>query len=160
MSNLFWAIILHIIGIIIILAEFVIPSLGLLTVIAMSSIGFSLYLIYDQVSLGVFTAIVSLDILLMPFLVWIGIKVIARSPFALRNDLSKVSIESEDTFDLKTLIGQTGVVITPLRPAGKIQLDNKKFDVVSSGDFIQNGTKVVVFKVEGHRIVVKPFVID
>lgn len=53
------------------------------------------------------------------------------------------------------LLGKTGVVVTKLRPAGVIVLDESKYDVVSEGEFVEVGTAVLVVKVEGARIVVR-----
>ena len=53
------------------------------------------------------------------------------------------------------LLGRTGVVVTKLRPAGVIVLDEARYDVVSEGEFVEVGTVVSVVKVEGVRIVVR-----
>ena len=53
------------------------------------------------------------------------------------------------------LLGRTGVVVTKLRPAGVIVLDEARYDVVSEGEFVEVGTLVSVVKVEGVRIVVR-----
>jgi membrane-bound serine protease (ClpP class) len=51
--------------------------------------------------------------------------------------------------------GARGVAETPLRPAGKVRLDGKRWDVVTDGEFLDAGTEVVVASVDGARIVVK-----
>ena len=89
MPNFVWPLILQILGILIILAEFIIPSFGLLTVLSLTSFGFSLYLARDLLSAQVFTVFVIADLTMIPVLIWIGVKIIANSPFALRSDLSK-----------------------------------------------------------------------
>ena len=57
--------------------------------------------------------------------------------------------------DNSRYLGKTGVVLTELRPAGSIELDGEKLDVVSRGEFIEQGTGVEVVEVSGNRIVVK-----
>ncbi len=57
--------------------------------------------------------------------------------------------------DHRHLIGKTGVVVSKLRPAGVVELDNQKYDVVSEGEFVEAGTLVQVVSVEGVRIVVR-----
>ncbi|SNS92297.1 membrane-bound serine protease (ClpP class) [Anaerovirgula multivorans] len=52
-------------------------------------------------------------------------------------------------------IGQEGIVITYLRPAGTIDVDGEILDVISEGAFIEVGSRVKVAKVEGRRIIVK-----
>lgn len=53
------------------------------------------------------------------------------------------------------LVGKEGLSLTILRPSGMVQIDGKKFSVVTSGDFIDSGETVQVVRVEGSRIVVK-----
>ncbi len=54
------------------------------------------------------------------------------------------------------LVGKKGVVITTLRPAGRIEIENESYDVVTEGDFVEKGHVVEVIEVRGNRIVVKP----
>lgn len=56
---------------------------------------------------------------------------------------------------LETLIGAQGVALTPLRPAGTAQINDRRVDVVTEGDFIDAQTPIVVIHVEGVRVVVK-----
>jgi membrane-bound serine protease (ClpP class) len=56
---------------------------------------------------------------------------------------------------LHDLTGAEGVALTPLRPAGAIDLDGRRVDVVSDGAFIDAGAKVRVVRVEGTRVVVR-----
>lgn len=53
------------------------------------------------------------------------------------------------------LIGRRGITQTALRPAGVMELDRERLDVVSDGLFIDKGQEVEVIKVEGSRIVVR-----
>lgn len=53
------------------------------------------------------------------------------------------------------LIGRVGETSTPLRPAGTIELDGERIDVVSEGSYIDRGKSVIIVKVEGSRIVVR-----
>ena len=57
--------------------------------------------------------------------------------------------------DHRESIGRIGVVVTKLRPAGVIAIDEVKYDVVSEAEFIEQGTPVQVVGVEGVRIVVR-----
>jgi membrane-bound ClpP family serine protease len=59
------------------------------------------------------------------------------------------------TEDLKYFVGQKGVTITILRPAGTADFNGIKLDVVSEGEFISKDRKVEIIKVEGRRIVVR-----
>ncbi|OKP97216.1 nodulation protein NfeD [Paenibacillus sp. P46E] len=54
-----------------------------------------------------------------------------------------------------SLVGASGVSITPLRPAGTASLNGERVDVVTEGSFIDTGVSISVIKVEGGRVVVK-----
>ncbi|QDU59777.1 hypothetical protein Pan216_06090 [Planctomycetes bacterium Pan216] len=54
------------------------------------------------------------------------------------------------------LLNQTGVAMSTLRPAGRMELDNEYFDVVAQGEFVDAGTPVKVVEVYQNRIVVRP----
>lgn len=52
-------------------------------------------------------------------------------------------------------IGRTGRTLTPLRPAGIVEIDGERLDVVSTGDAVETGQHVKVIRVDGNRIVVR-----
>lgn len=53
------------------------------------------------------------------------------------------------------LLEKIGKTVTPLRPAGTVELDGERIDVVSQGSYIEKGKKVIIVKVEGSRVVVR-----
>ena len=53
------------------------------------------------------------------------------------------------------LLGEIGVSLTTLRPAGKAQFGDTFLDVIAEGDFVEPGRRVQVIEIEGYRIVVK-----
>ena len=56
--------------------------------------------------------------------------------------------------DYGMLVGKEGVVTAELRPSGKVEIDGKVYDVVSTGAYIEEGERVVVAEAVGMRIVV------
>jgi membrane-bound serine protease (ClpP class) len=52
-------------------------------------------------------------------------------------------------------IGREGISLSQLRPAGKAEFGGLRLDVISSGELIEAGRKIVVEVVEGNRIVVR-----
>lgn len=53
------------------------------------------------------------------------------------------------------LVGQSGVALTPLRPAGMADVAGERLDVVTEGEYIASGSAVVVIRSEGYRHVVR-----
>ncbi|MBE6992358.1 MAG: hypothetical protein E7430_07250 [Ruminococcaceae bacterium] len=57
--------------------------------------------------------------------------------------------------DMQYLLGKEGKAVTDLRPAGMMDMDGVRLDVVSRGDYIRAGSAVEVVEVESNRIVVR-----
>jgi membrane-bound serine protease (ClpP class) len=55
----------------------------------------------------------------------------------------------------KDLVGQEGVALTALRPAGMARFGDKKVDVVSEGEVVDRDARVRVVEVKGNRVVVR-----
>ncbi|MFM7149953.1 MAG: NfeD family protein, partial [Gemmataceae bacterium] len=53
------------------------------------------------------------------------------------------------------LLGAIGHAATPLRPAGKMQVEGRFVDVMAEGAYIMAGARVQVIEIEGNRVVVK-----
>jgi membrane-bound serine protease (ClpP class) len=58
--------------------------------------------------------------------------------------------------DRRSLIGQAGFATSYLRPAGYAAINGQKVDVLTEGEFVAAGTPLVVTRVEGARIFVRP----
>lgn len=57
--------------------------------------------------------------------------------------------------EISDLSGEKGKAITDLRPSGTASFGGKKYDVVTSGEYITKGTDIIIVKVEGSKIVVE-----
>ncbi|MEA5047854.1 MAG: NfeD family protein [Eubacteriales bacterium] len=52
------------------------------------------------------------------------------------------------------LVGKSGIALTPLRPAGIAEIEGKRVDVMTAGEFLAKGCRVTVAKAEGMHILV------
>jgi membrane-bound serine protease (ClpP class) len=52
-------------------------------------------------------------------------------------------------------LGQQGLAVSVLRPAGIAEFDGERVDVVTDGVMIESGERIVVTRVDGNRIVVR-----
>ncbi len=151
-SKLIVPVLLQLAGVAVIIAEFVLPSAGVLTVVALGIFGYSLYLVFTDISVGAGMVFVLIDIITIPILVLIGIKILARSSsVSLRSSLQK----GDGAETVSSLLGTEGVTISDLRPAGVALIEGRRRDVVSKGEFIPKDTQVKVVASEGYRIVVR-----
>ena len=56
---------------------------------------------------------------------------------------------------LEALVDREGRTLTPLRPAGLAEIDDRRIDVVADSELIPAGVRVRVCEVEGNRVVVE-----
>jgi membrane-bound ClpP family serine protease len=148
-------VILQLIGVIVLIAEIIIPSGGILGIITVSLMGYSLYLVFTTISTFAGMVFVIADIIMFPIVLFAGIKLLAKSPATLKTSLSKTDGYSSQSDELVEFMGLTGTVISDLRPAGTAKINNQRVDVVSRGEYINKGAEIVVLAVEGNRVVVK-----
>nr|WP_285842983.1 nodulation protein NfeD [Metabacillus litoralis] len=150
------SIILFILGIILIIAEFFVPG-GILGIVGFVSIITSLY-----VASGDF---VHMTIsLLISFAVSVTASILLVKVFGKRMNIFKKLILRDSTntesgyvsnVSRAELVGAEGVALTTLRPSGTAIFSDERLDVVTEGGYITKGNKVKVVKVEGSRIVVR-----
>jgi len=55
----------------------------------------------------------------------------------------------------KLKVGDTGIAITKLRPAGQARFNNAVVDVVTEGDLIEKDRRIKIIQLQGNRVVVK-----
>ncbi len=146
--------VLQIIGVIVIIAEIILPSGGILSILAACLLGFSLFKAF-ALSTNVGMLFLGADIIIVPALVLLGLKLIAKSPVTLRKTLSKEDGVMSQKKEMEILLDASGTAITDLRPAGSIKIDNKRIDAVTRGDYIDKGTQVRVVEVTGNQIIVR-----
>jgi len=155
MSALILPIILQLAGVVVIIAEIILPSGGILSIIAAGLLGYSLYMVFAGVSTFVGMVFVIADVIMLPVVLIVGIKMLAKSPVTLKTELSKDNGYSSQSEELSTYMGGRGTAVTTLRPAGTALINDQRVDVVSRGEFIEKGTTVVVDSVEGNQVIVK-----
>lgn len=153
--NFIIPIILQILGAVVIIAEFIVPSMGILTAIAVALTGYSLFLAFTTISSTAGFAFVALDIILFPVIVFIGIKLLAVSPASLKMTLKDIEKEGEELEYYTSLVGKTGTAVTNLSPCGIVLVEDSRIDVVSEGNFIEKQDKVKIVSVNGNRVVVE-----
>ena len=101
-------------------------------------------------------------ILAIPLLLCIALSICLHSAANGRLSKSRLVLhdvatqaETAETNDFASFVGKEGESRTVLRPAGIAEFDGVKLNVVSDGEYIANGARVVVDRVEGNRIVVR-----
>jgi membrane-bound serine protease (ClpP class) len=156
MNDTAWVpLVLQIAGILVIMAEIIIPSGGILSLVAAGLIGYSLYLAFTTVSATAGYLFLAADAVILPLLVYVGLKLLEKSPVTLRRTLSSRDGVTSQALNLESLIGKQGTAVTDLRPSGKALMEGKKVDVVTRGDYISKESKIIVMKVTGNQVIVE-----
>ena len=57
--------------------------------------------------------------------------------------------------DTHSLLGEEGVTMTPLYPAGSAMFGDRKLDVITRGDYIDEGKRVKIVETHGNRLIVE-----
>jgi membrane-bound serine protease (ClpP class) len=153
--SLTFPILLQLAGVFVIIAEVILPSGGILALLAVGIFGYSLYLVFTEVSATAGIIFAVADLVMIPILVIVGLKLLAKSPVTLRETLSRSGGVSSQPPELESFMATAGKALTDLRPSGVALLNGRRTDVVSRGEYIEKGSAVVVISVTGNQIVVK-----
>jgi membrane-bound serine protease (ClpP class) len=148
---------LFILGIILLLIEiFLIPGFGLTGVAGIILIFVSIFFTLGGGTRALYSIGIVAAILLIFFIILLFL--FPKLPIWSKLGL-KEKLETEKGYttysNLEDLIGKEGVVITTLRPSGTIEIDGKRYDAISLGEFIEKNSKIKVIKIEGGKIIVE-----
>lgn len=161
MSPTTLAIMLLLIGLAIALMEVLVPSAGILGIIAAGALLGSLLVAFRHNAIFGFTllAIVAVS---LPVIIVLGFKMLPNSPVGRRLILSSPTDSVEalgkagiSDRDFAPLLGKSGTTLSALRPSGFALIDDQRFTVVAKGEMIEEGADIVVVNVEGNSIVVE-----
>ncbi len=153
------AIILLILGIILVIAEFFLPG-GIVGLLGIGAILGSLMMSgYDMGHMALSISIAFIVAIVAAIYLYrrIGMdKGIFRH--IILKDQTSTELGYVSSVNRLELIGMEGVSLTPLRPSGTGMFADEKIDVVSEGSFIEEGKTIKVTKVEGMRVVVREII--
>jgi len=155
MREFFIPVVLQLAGVLIIIAEIILPSGGLLSLVAVGLFGYSLFIVFHDISTKAGTYFVLADLIIIPALLALGLKFLARSPATLRETLSSENGVVSQSPELESFMGREGKSVTDLRPGGTAIIDNKRLDVVSRGEYIEKDSNLIVVEVTGNQIIVR-----
>lgn len=154
-----WVIALFVVGIFFCMIELLIPGFGFFGIsgLVMIVIAIVLRMIMggDALMLLYMLAISGVLFALLFWLLGSFIRKRQRDPKSLFYVKPTVSEQiTAGTKDYTKLVGKVGVATTILRPVGRAQIDGVVVDVVARDGFLDEGTAVKVFSVEGQTVTV------
>ncbi len=159
-------IIIFIVGVILLLVEiFVIPGFGIFGILGIIFMIGGLFLglisdfpLVDSNMLAGAVIQLASSFVIAAFVIYLLTKFLPKSK-TFGNLILQTNINQRSGYtsniDLEHLLNKKGKAITVLRPSGIAIIEDKRYDVVTEGDYINKGTKIMVTKIEGSKIVVK-----
>ncbi|WP_164101823.1 NfeD family protein [Candidatus Laterigemmans baculatus] len=158
---LVWSIGLLIFALFCVVAEFLVPSAGLIGIAAaLSFIAAILVAFGESQSLGMtFLAIAMIS---LPVLLTAMVRIWPQTPVGRRmlnlpggGSEERAVVEDPRMVELRSLVGRVGVARTDLLPSGLIEIEGRRYDAVAPGAAIDRGAAVEVFNVETGKIRVR-----
>lgn len=153
-----WVVIaIFIIGIMLLILEVIVPGFGVPGILGIIAIMASIVMASSSIEQALTSIIIT--VILIVIVILLLLKFLPKNnkffdritlSTSLNTSSGYVSSKNYDSYN-----GRLGVTITPLRPAGSIEVDGKRLDVVSEGVYIEKDQNVKIVKVEGNRIIVR-----
>ena len=151
-----YAVGLLVLGFVMILLEiFVIPGFNIFGLAGFATVCLGIYFAYAKLGTQAAVIVGLAGLAGTVALVWLLVRNRAWQRLVLAGQTDRASGYRSAPVDLESLVSQTGVALTPLRPTGRAQFDEQIVDVVTEGGFIESGDRVEVLSVHGNRIVVQ-----
>ena len=149
--NVFIIVLVYVAGIGLMFSELLLPGvvmgvIGVCCVVASVAMAF---VMLENPTLG--WVLSGISVVLVPAFVIFWVKFIERY-FSIKGSEKSFSSSEEGIDDL---LGQEGVALTNLRPAGMASFGDRRVDVVSMGQMIGKDARVKVVEVKGNRVVVR-----
>ena len=140
----------------------VVVGIKLVLLVVMVVVLVSLYGVLSPAQFGLAVLISVAVFLGLVVLLWIIVfKLLGRPDSKLaRQMILSHQARSEDGYvasrgEFASMVGERGVSLSALRPAGTARFGNKRISVVSEGDFISKGAEIEIVSVTGSRVVVR-----
>ncbi|MDR3149198.1 MAG: hypothetical protein LBT88_04180 [Oscillospiraceae bacterium] len=150
------ALVFLVLGIILIIAECFIPGFGIFGILGIVSLVVAIILF----SSNWWQAAILIVILLAVVIAALAILSRLAAQGKLQHNLflrtsTSSALGFDSARDFSGLVGFDGIAQTVLRPAGVALIRGARYDVVTQGEYIEKGSRLIVTSVEGNRIVVE-----
>lgn len=149
---------LIIVGAILLVLEVFIPSFGLLTFCAIASVAAGLWVFFRESAASGWLGI-AIAVVVIPITWIITYRVFPKTRFGKSVTLEGPKREKgdaiPDTPELEHMLGETGTVLTPLRPVGMCEFDGRRFECVADTGYVEKDKRIKVIHVEGTQLTVR-----
>ncbi|MCK4601970.1 MAG: NfeD family protein [Phycisphaerae bacterium] len=158
MDTILIIIVLIFAALVLLLLEILTPAFGVLAGMAIAALVAAIVLSFTlSPTLGVIMIIVS-AVGVPVYLVYL-VKLLPNTPLGRKLFLRKAAKGTGEgtpkAEELKALIGKTGTVETPLRPAGAVRIEDRRVSAIAESEMIEKDAVVKVIRSHGTEVVVR-----
>ena len=155
---LVFAIFLYFACAVLIIAEVFVPSGGLISLCALAClIGGAVIFFQHSATAGWIG--VGIAFVMIPGILIFAYRIFPKTRFGKSVTLTPPERQQgdaiPDTSELKELLGEVGVVLTPLRPVGMCDFSGQRVECVAEGGYVDKDKKVKVIDVESTQLTVR-----
>ena len=150
---LVWIVMLGIIGLILLMAEALIPGFGIFGITGGACLLASTVMAGIKYGFGVFLVMVAAFIVLLLFFISFANR--KKDKFVLKDVLNTKDFDESVLQDME---GKQGITITTVQPYGKMEVEGKQIDICSEGGYIEKNKMVQIVQIKGKSVVVKEII--
>ena len=162
-TSMQWYVILMLcLGVVFVLIECITPDFGISGMVGLASIaaGIITHAVLTKSVIQVIGLILIFAmVLIIVFLIFVRsarFGLLGKTPFVEKKTAVPTDYSNKNNNPFISLIEQTGVAVTPLRPSGKILVNGKVYEGISiDANLIEKGSSVKIVDVEGIKIMVE-----
>jgi membrane-bound serine protease (ClpP class) len=145
-------------GLVMIAAELMTPTFGLLAALAAGLLIWAVYLAFTLGAIPGFAATAGLAVIVPLYLRW-AMRMLQNTKFgrkmSLWRGLDKPGSGTPEGQSLAGLVGRETVAETILRPSGAIRVDGRRIVAVAESGFIDKGRRVRILRASGTDVIVR-----
>jgi len=155
---LVFAVFLYFACAVLIIAEIFVPSGGLISLFALACV-IGGAVIFFQYSITAGWIGIGIATIMIPAVLIFAYRIFPKTRFGKSVTLTPPRRQQgdaiPDTSELKKLLGEVGMVLTPLRPVGMCDFAGQRVECVAESGYVDKGKKVKVINVESTQLTVR-----
>ncbi len=155
---LLFAVFLYAACAVLIVAEVLLPSGGILSVCALACLVGGIVVCFNSGAVAGWISIL-VAVIMVPSLLAIAYRVLPKTRFGRQVILARPVRQRGDAIadspELAQLLGKIGEVVTPLRPVGMGLFGGHRVECVAESGYVEKGETIKVIRVEGTQLTVR-----
>lgn len=161
MDNLTWAYVIVAAGLLLMVLEVSVPAHGVLFILGLLAEMFGVALVFYHGDRYLGFATLAGVCVLVPLATWGLMHLWPKTPMGKRLAIPAADEAATVAYmpvvqELEVLRGRIGQAVSMLRPAGVVEFDGRRIDVLTEGPMVEVGTWVKCIDVKAGKVIVRP----